>query len=188
MEMKNLIIPIKNEITDEISRKLREKEIPEFAEGEEWAKKEKVGQREQVTPFRDRVIEALVGYLTDGLVRLTIEEISETDDCKGGVAKKARRHKFVIPKTPSLSLGTFYPYLDIIVHSGALEVWRKRVIFKVEPVVTVQNVKITARDGAIEEISFGSFLASLNLYLCRGTDPVHIHSFNANLVLPTLTF
>ncbi|MFU8767084.1 MAG: hypothetical protein ACNA7I_05410 [Candidatus Methanoperedens sp.] len=71
-----------------------------------------------------------------------------------------------------------------LIKSGLTEIKKIRYEFKAESRVEVKNASLILRDDTIKSISFGSFIASITLYLLKGGYAVKISSIERSLSLP----
>jgi|MTBAKMStandDraft_1061839.scaffolds.fasta_scaffold14885_2 hypothetical protein len=174
-----------SEIIKEITTMLQSDKTGDFSDTEEQAGK-KTERAAIKTDFRMEFVKKLSDYITNGLVQLTIQQIPSTKEYRDAFRTEDQTYEITLNKLPPLNLVEFYPYLDVVVKQGTIDIWKKRLQFKVRSVINLKDVKITLRQQKVSCVDFGLLKADVTVYLMKGNYPVEIHSFNRDLALPTI--
>jgi hypothetical protein len=172
-------------IEEGIAATLEKDKTGDFGKAEEEIK-EKTEKSGSTSDFRARFARTLSEHITNGLIQLIILHITSTDDYSVKFKMTDEAYEINLEKFPPLYLDEFYPYQDVVVKYGEIDVWKQRFEFKVQSKIDLANVKITVRQQKISTVDFGSLTASLTLFLMKGKDPMKLDSFKCDLELPTI--
>jgi hypothetical protein len=125
----------------------------------------------------EKIVMFLPDYITEGLIRCSLEEIAKQDACRDAAGKQ-RMLKITPGKNfPAIRIKTFYPYLDFILKAGPFYLLHQKIRFKVEGSMALKDATIEFTDSTIEKIS-GTIKVSMTISLCKGTYPVPLHTID----------
>ena len=171
-----------SEVTEEITAMVRTKEFvgmkEEFAPlTTTYADKAEKSGADAWNLMTAKIVEFLPVYITEGLISCSLETIAQDESCQ--YALRDHMQKLVIKpsdKFPRITFPSFYPYLEFIIRTGPVEVWKMRSTFNVEGSIYVKDATLNFTDNRIEAIS-GTIVASVKISLCKGKFAAKIHQF-----------
>ncbi len=131
------------------------------------------------------IVETLSKHLTNGLLQLTVEKITNEKECKDALREKKNQ---TIVMNMSGDLPPFKIYAESIIKSGLIELTKFRFDFKVEPSVEIEDINVTIQENKVKSVSFGSFKASVALSLLKDEQDVKMISIEKSLNLPDIHF
>jgi hypothetical protein len=166
------------EIAGEINKAINIRGIEDFSEAKEWLTKSGLTVDEAKKRLTKKIVEILSQYLSKGLLQLTIEEIKNEKEYKDAIQSKKNR---AIVMHLSKKLPPFKVYVEFVVKSGFIEIMKIRYDFKAEPKVEIKDAKMIIQGNRIKSVSFGSFIASITLYLLKGDHNVEISRIERKL-------
>ena len=169
------------ELAEEINKMIDARGIEDFPEAKKWLSKSPLDADEAKKGLTKRIVEILSQYLSNGLLQLTIEELINEKEYKEAIRDK-KAHAIVIQL--SKKLAPFKVYVDFVVKYGLMEIKRIRYDFKAESKVEIKDAKIVIKENRIGSVSFGTFIASITLYLLKGKHAVKIGSIERSLTFP----
>lgn len=169
------------ELAEEITKAINDHGTDDFSEAKNWWTKTGLKAEEAEKKLVKKLVDILSQYLSDGLLQLTIEEVMNEKEYKDAVQRK-KNHAIVAHLEKKLP--TFNAYVEFIIRSGLMEIAKIRYDFEAEPEVEVEDIKLNIQGYKIKSVSFGTFIASISLYLLKGDLHVKISSIERKLSLP----
>ncbi len=170
---------------EDLTKAIKDSGNREFSEArKQW---NRLGLKVTVTweDMINAVVENLSEHLMEGLVQLTIVEITGEKECRDALREKKDQ---TIVLNLSRNLSPFKIYAEFIIKSGILELKKFRFDFEVEPNVEIEDINVIIQEKKLKSISFGSFKASLTLSLLKGEQAVNIVSIEKSLKMPDVHF
>ncbi len=169
------------ELAEEITKAINNHGTDDFSEAKNWWTKTGLRAEEAEKKLVKKLVEILSQYLSDGLLQLTIEEVMNEKEYKDAIQGK-KNHAVVAHLDKKLP--TFNAYVEFIIRSGLMEIAKIRYDFEAEPEVEAKDIKLKIQGDKIKSVSFGTFIASISLYLLKDKHPVKISSIERSLSLP----
>lgn len=171
------------EIIDEVTVMLRKKGIRALQEAEQYIRKSK-GKPLKKIDLRAEFTKRLSSYITQGMVRLTIEKVIASDEVQQSEKDTHSPYTIVLKKIAPLKLPEYSPYITIAIGSGAAELFRTDATFVVKSAIVLQNTRITLHEKKFREFRFGSLNAAMSIYLKKDQVTEQLHSFSRDLTIP----
>jgi hypothetical protein len=170
---------------DDLTKAVKDSGSGEFSKAKKlW---NKLGLKVTVTEEEiiNAIVETLSKNLTNGLLQLTVEEITSEKECKDALREK--KSQTVVMRL-SRDLPPFKIYAEFIIKSGLVEIKKFRFDFKAEPNVEIEDIKLTIQENKVKSLSFGAFKAYVTLSLLKGEQAMNIVSIEKSLSLPVVHF
>ena len=171
------------EITEEIAAMLQKTGISALQEAEQYARKSRGPPREK-TDLSAEFARRLSGYITQGMVSLTIQRVSASDEVRQSLRDSPSPYTIVLKKIAPFPLPEYAPFINIAVKTGAADLFRSHAAFVVKSVIALQDTRITLHEKKIKEYKFGSLNAALSIYMKKDAIKEQLHSFNRDLTIP----
>jgi hypothetical protein len=171
------------EVTDEVTAMLRKTGISALQEAEQYVRKSRGPSREK-TDLSAEFSRRLSGYITQGMVSLTIQRLTASDEVRQSLKDSPSSYTIVLKKVAPFPLPEYAPYINIAIKTGAAELFRSHAAFVVKSVIALQDTRITLHDKKIKEYKFGSLNAAMSIYMKKDAIKEQVHSFNRDLTIP----
>ncbi|NTW92524.1 MAG: hypothetical protein HGA40_03665 [Methanoregulaceae archaeon] len=171
------------EITDEVTAMLRKTGIRALQEAEQYIRKSG-GKPVKKTDLRAEFTTRLSAYITQGMVRLTIEKVKASDEVQQSLKDTHSPYTIVLKKIAPLKLPEYSPFITIAIGSGAAELFRTDATFVVKSAIVLQDTRITLHEKKFREFKFGSLNAAMSIYLKKDQVKEQLHSFSRDLTVP----
>ncbi|VVB85525.1 Uncharacterised protein [uncultured archaeon] len=168
-----------NELAEEISKKDLLSGI-DFSGAREWLSKSGLNAEESKKEITKKILEILSQYLSKGLLQLTIEEIANEKECRDAI--QGKKDKALVMNL-SKDLPPFNIYVETIIKSGSIELKKIKFEFAIKSNVAINDAKIIISKNKINSIKFGSFSASITLYLVNGQQQIKLGTIERSLSL-----
>ncbi|HEY9206576.1 MAG TPA: hypothetical protein VIO58_11720 [Candidatus Methanoperedens sp.] len=169
-----------SEIAEEINKAIETRETEYFSEIKEWLTKSGIEADKAKKELTKRIVEILSKYISNGLMQLTVDEMMKEKEFTEAFKKK-KDHALIARL--SKQLPPLKVYVEFVVKTGCIEIKKIRYDFKAEPQVEIKDAKIIIQENRITSVSFGSFIASITLYLLKGSLAVKLFSMERSLKL-----
>ena len=173
------------EIVEEVTCMLRKGGIQAVRDAEQYVLKSGAGPMKK-TDIQGEFVKLLSGFITNGLVRLTVERVTSTDEFRQSARETGSPTTIILEKLPPLNLPEYSPYVTIAIRTGATEVWQMKTAFSVKSLVSLKNTRISVQDKKLKEFKFGSLNAAMALYLKKDRLEEELHSFERGITVPSL--
>jgi len=171
------------EVTEEVTAMLRKTGISALQEAEQYVRKSKMTPREK-TDLSAEFTRRLSGFITQGLVSLTIQRVTASDEVRQSLKDSPSPYTITLKKIAPFPLPEYAPYVNIAIKSGAAELFRSNAAFVVKSVIALQDTRITLQEKKIKEYKFGSLNAAMSIYMKKDAIKEQLHSFNRDLTIP----
>jgi hypothetical protein len=171
------------ELLLELSIMLQKGGIPAVKDAEQYMRKNDPGSLKK-TDIQAAFIRRLSGYVTGGIIRLTVEKVKSTEEFQKSLKDSSSPYTVVLEKLAPLTLPEYSPYIDIAIKSGTAVVWRTNAAFVIRPLVTLRNTRITLQERKLKEFKFGALNAAMSIYLKKDLIKEELHSFQRDLTIP----
>jgi hypothetical protein len=171
------------EVTDEVTAMLRKTGISALQEAEQFVWKSR-GTPPEKTDLSAEFARRLSGYITQGMVSLTIQRVSATDELRQSLRDSSSPYTIILKKIAPFPLPEYAPFVNIAIKTGAAELFRSNAAFVVKSVIALQDTRITLHEKKIKEYKFGSLNAALSIYMKKDVIKEQLHSFNRDLTIP----
>ncbi len=171
------------EITDEVTVMLRKSGIRALQEAEQYIRKSRRKPLKK-TDLSAEFASRLSGYITQGMVRLTIEKVKASDEVQQSLKDTHAPYTIVLKKIAPFKLPEYSPFITIAIGSGAAELFRTDATFVVKSAIALQNTRITLQEKKFREFKFGSLNAAMSIYLKKDQVKEQLHSFSRDLTIP----
>lgn len=172
------------EIMEEVTGMLRKGGIQAVRDAEQYVLKSGAGPVKK-TDIQGEFVNLLSGFITNGLVELTVERVTSTDEFRHSARESGSPTTIILEKLPPLDLPEFSPYVTIAIRSGAVEIWQMKTAFSVKSFVSLKNTRISVRDKKLKEFKFGSLNAAMAIYLKKDRIEEELHSFERGITVPS---
>ncbi|MDD1719662.1 MAG: hypothetical protein LUQ25_06355 [Methanoregulaceae archaeon] len=175
------------EIKSEIKKMVKKQEFldqkSEFS-GMTGAYLEKTGRSEDDAwqAVTEKIVEVLPNYLTEGLLTCSLETISDQEACRKVIAEKRERKLTITPGSnfPRITFPTFYPYLELILRAGPVDLFRTKTTFMVEGSMYLKKATINFVEERVGSIS-GDIEVLVKISLCKGKFAAILHEFKKEI-------
>jgi hypothetical protein len=131
--------------------------------------------------INDNFLDLLSAFISGGIVSRTVREIVSAPEYSGSpehLKSDKVATTYTLTRKLSVDLGKIYPYIDVSIRAGLIELRKIRFSFRLTGMVTVQNPRITVYRGKIIRATLGTVTPSFSLYYtCADKDRL-IHTFN----------
>jgi hypothetical protein len=171
------------EVTDEVIAMLRKTNISALQEAEQYVRKSRGTPREK-TDLSAEFARRLSGYITQGMVSLTIQRVTASDEVRQSLKDSPSSCTIVLKKVAPFPLPEYSPYVNIAIKTGAGELFRSNAAFVVKSVIALQDTRITLQEKKIKEYKFGSLNAAMSMYMKKDAIKEQLHSFKRDLTIP----
>lgn len=171
------------EITDEITAMLRKTGISALQEAEQYVRKSR-GTSPKKIDLSAEFARRLSEYITQGVVSLTIQRVSETDEIRQSLRDYPSPYTITLKKIAPFPLPEYSPYINIAIKTGTAVLFRSNAAFVVKSVIALQDTRITLQEKKIKEYKFGSLNAAMSIYMKKDAIKEQLHSFNRDLTIP----
>ncbi|MDD1714848.1 MAG: hypothetical protein LUQ61_06285 [Methanoregulaceae archaeon] len=171
------------EVTDEVTAMLRKTGISALQEAEQYVRKSGRTLPEK-TDLSAEFARRLSGYITQGMVSLTIQRVSVSDEVRQSLKDSPSPYTLTLKKIAPFPLPEYAPYVNIAIKTGAAELFRSHAAFVVKSVIALQDTRITLQEKKIKEYKFGSLNAAMSIYMKKDAIKEQLHSFNRDLTIP----
>lgn len=171
------------EVTDEITAMLQKTGISALQETEQFIRKSGMTPPKK-TDIPAEFARRLSGYVTQGMVSLTIQRVSTSDEVRQSLKESPLPTTIILKKIAPFPLPEYAPYVTIALKSGAGELFRSHAAFVVKSVIALQDTRITLQEKKIKEYKFGSLNAAMSIYMKKDAIKEQLHSFNRDLTIP----
>jgi hypothetical protein len=178
---------LRAELAKSLVELIRNHGTKEFDEAKNWFTRAHIERADEA--FIVRIAEALANTLLDGLVQLSVEQVTKTVQYQDALQRGAREVKLGINKT----LPTLLVYVEFIFTYGSVEVATIRYEFTAESEVDAKDIRVIIVKNRISQVFFGNVALALTLKFQAGGAKVEIGSIRKELnleyefKLPTLT-
>jgi hypothetical protein len=171
------------EVTDEVTAMLRKTGISALQEAEQYVRISRGTPREK-TDLSAEFARRLSGYITQGMVSLTIQRVTASDEVRQSLKDSPSPYTIVLKKIAPFPLPEYAPYITIAIKTGAAELFRSHAAFVVKSVIALQDTRITLHEKKIKEYKFGSLNAAISIYMKKDAIKEQVHSFTRDLTIP----
>lgn len=148
--------------------------------------KENGFQHDEATQYvNDHFIDLLSEFLSGGIISRTVQEIGSTPEYQASPERTKSdtvETTFTLTKQLSVDIGKLYPYIDVSVKAGPVEIERTRFSFTITGTVTLENPSITVYRKKIVRAALGTVTPSFSLYYVSGGEEKLIHTFEKPFV------
>jgi hypothetical protein len=139
----------------------------------------------------DNFLDFLSEFVSGGIVSRTVREIGSTPEYYESQERKSSggtETTFTLTKKLSIDVGKIYPYIDVTIRAGLVELKKTRFPFKLSGRVTLQNPRITIYQGKIIRAAVGTLIPSFSIYYMGGGKERLIHTFSKPLTFDEIDF
>ncbi len=171
------------EVTDEVTTMLRKTGISALQEAEQYVRRSRRTPPEK-TDLSAEFTRRLSGFITQGMVSLTIQRVSVSDEVRQSLRDSPSPYTLTLKKIAPFPLPEYAPYVNIAIKTGAAELFRSHAAFVVKSVIALQDTRITLQEKKIKEYKFGSLNAAMSIYMKKDAIKEQLHSFNRDLTIP----
>jgi hypothetical protein len=150
-----------------------------------------ISEKEATEYVNEQFLDLLSDFISGGLVSRTVREIGSTPEYyKSPEHAKSKQVEttFTLTKKLSVDLGGIYPYIDVSIGAGLVEMKKTRFPFKLTGKVTVQNPRITVFKGKIVRAAIGTVTPSFSLFYSGGGKDRLIHTFDKPFTFNEINF
>jgi hypothetical protein len=136
-------------------------------------------------------IDLLSELLSGGIISRTVQEIGATPECQESPVfdeSENRESTFTLKKELSVDLANLYPYIDVSVKAGPLELETLRFSFHLSGTVTLTEPSITVFRKKIVRASLGTLTPSFSLYYTSGGEDTLLHMFEKPFTFDEIAF
>ncbi len=149
----------------------------EFSEVRASLTKADLGRTEEA--FIVRLAEALANCFLDGLLELSVEEVTKTKEYDGALSRGERE----LVLTLSKKLPSLKAHVDFVFRYGSLELSSLNYEFRLDSEIAAPNIRVIIEGNSISYISFGPVDVTLTLSLSRGGFDLKLGTFERQLNL-----
>jgi len=139
------------EIDRAVSGMLNDSHREDFRDISEWMIKTGLNQEGAKERLIKEISERVSKEITEGVVQITVQTLEEETTIKANIEKK---------------LPEFYPRIDFVVKSGAIDLETLTYYFKVGSKVTLDNLAVVLKKEEIIGIRSGNLQAFVTLAFC----------------------
>jgi hypothetical protein len=139
----------------------------------------------------DNFLDYLSEFISGGIVCRTIKEIGSTPEYYQSQERQASNETettFTLMKKLSVDVGKIYPYIDVTIRAGLVELKKTRFPFKLSGKVTLSNPRITVYKGKIVRAALGTMTPSFSIYYTGGGKERLIHTFDKPVKFDEIDF
>ena len=139
----------------------------------------------------DNFLDFLSEFVSGGIVSRTVKEIGSTPEYYLSQEREVSRETettFTLTKELTVDVGKIYPYIDVTVRAGLVEIRKTRFPFRLEGSVTLSNPAITVFQGKITRAALGTVTPSFSLSYTGGGKDLLIHTFSRPIAFDDIDF
>ncbi len=152
-----------NDKNEDLAQLIRNRSSKEFAEAKGWFSRINKEKAEQL--LVDRIVENLSENLSSGVIQLTVQKLSKTQECKNAI----KNGKLEVTLQLQEKLPPFTQYVEFVPRIGSIEIASVRYEFVVQTEIEAHDVRITIANGHIDRVSIDSLAASIELSILVNT-------------------
>jgi hypothetical protein len=149
----------------------------EFAEAKKWFSKINLERAEEKLIIN--IAEGLANSLCDGLIQLSVEEVTKTEQYQDALQRGYREFELSLSK----DLPTLRAYVEFVFSYGSRELATTRSEFDLASRVDAKEIKVVVENRRIVSASFGTVTATLSLSILVEGVEVQIGSIEKELRL-----